>query len=272
MVPYYAGFSEAFVARVLAIFARSRTAHILDPWNGSGTTTRVARDLGFEAIGVDLGPVPTLVASAKLASIADASRARRLAADISAWALARHGADVREQDPLLEWMPPQAAQYARLVQRRISRLPALSGDRCVDPLVETLPPVAAFLTLCLVRAVRRRSAALTGSNPTWQKRPRGKTTPTDLATAFLADVQLLAEGLCPNSDGIASIVRGDACALPVPDAWANLLITSPPYCTRLDYVVGSSLELAVLGLSPASPNPFRRRVQVAMERLTGGAS
>jgi hypothetical protein len=37
-------------------------------------------------------------------------------------------------------------------------------------------------------------------------------------------------------------------------------------------VVGSSLELAVLGLSPASPNPFRRRVQVAMERLTGGAS
>lgn len=52
--PYYAGFSEAFVADVMSLHELPEDALVLDPWNGSGTTIKSAWDAGYNAMGYDL--------------------------------------------------------------------------------------------------------------------------------------------------------------------------------------------------------------------------
>src|SRR6185295_9933920 len=63
---YHAGFSPSFVTDVLAMTGVSPAGLIVDPWNGSGTTTQVAHDHGFAARGYDLNPVMVTVAKARL--------------------------------------------------------------------------------------------------------------------------------------------------------------------------------------------------------------
>src|SRR5687768_10602167 len=64
--PYYAGFSADFAQAVLDSFADRRHSTVLDPWNGSGTTTAVTAGKGFEGFGFDLNPVMLIVARARL--------------------------------------------------------------------------------------------------------------------------------------------------------------------------------------------------------------
>jgi len=46
---------------------------------------------------------------------------------------------------------------------------------------------------------------------------------------------------------------GDAKSLPIDDEQVDLVVTSPPYCTRIDYAVSSSFELAALGVGGDMP-------------------
>ena len=45
---------------------------MLDPWNGSGTTTYAAAQLGHSSIWLDLNPVMVIVARARLLSPSEA--------------------------------------------------------------------------------------------------------------------------------------------------------------------------------------------------------
>ena len=62
---YYAGYSPDFVRDVLMYLNLNDDAVVLDPWNGSGTTTQVAEDIGYFAIGYDINPVIVIVAKAR---------------------------------------------------------------------------------------------------------------------------------------------------------------------------------------------------------------
>lgn len=53
---FYAGYSTSFVADVLLYWNLPGNSVILDPWNGSGTTTDIASKMGYKAIGYDLNP------------------------------------------------------------------------------------------------------------------------------------------------------------------------------------------------------------------------
>jgi hypothetical protein len=63
---YYAGFSTTFVQDAIQYAAPRTGACLLDPWNGSGTTTEIAASLGFNALGFDLNPAMVIVAKARL--------------------------------------------------------------------------------------------------------------------------------------------------------------------------------------------------------------
>lgn len=63
---YYAGFSPWFVRDVLGVLDLSKNSVICDPWNGAGTTTQVAHDLGYSVFGYDLNPAMVTVAKARL--------------------------------------------------------------------------------------------------------------------------------------------------------------------------------------------------------------
>ena len=66
--PYYAGFTAGFAHAVLnEFFASAET--LLDPWNGSGTTTAVGAVRGIVCTGIDINPAMTVIAKARLTPI-----------------------------------------------------------------------------------------------------------------------------------------------------------------------------------------------------------
>ncbi len=254
--PYYAGFSESFARRVLGAAAGSSTLCIMDPWNGCGTTTRVAHDMGHHALGFDLNPVANIVASAKIAHPDDvlhvAGLARRLA---SVPAL-----EAQPEDPLLAWLAPSVVgQYRGLEASILAELGTTSGGETAKPVDGGLPPLASFLLLALIRTARELASVQQGSNPTWIRPGRGrKSAVRTLGTRWTARLAEMADELGSAShEGRARPWAGrigvaDSRLLPVDDGAVDLVLTSPPYCTRIDYVVSASFELAALGLAPDS--------------------
>ena len=61
---YYAGYSAGFVEQALKESA-STAKLVLDPWNGTGTTTVVAASKNVPAIGFDLNPALVVVSRAR---------------------------------------------------------------------------------------------------------------------------------------------------------------------------------------------------------------
>ena len=62
---YYAGYSAGFVEKALKEWAAT-TELVLDPWNGTGTTTVVAASKNVPAIGFDVNPALVVVSRARL--------------------------------------------------------------------------------------------------------------------------------------------------------------------------------------------------------------
>lgn len=55
--PYYAGYPARFAIDVIRSAGLVPRSSVLDPWNGSGTTTYAAAQPGHTAIGFDVNPV-----------------------------------------------------------------------------------------------------------------------------------------------------------------------------------------------------------------------
>jgi hypothetical protein len=63
--PYYAGYSAGFVEQALQESVATAKL-VLDPWNGTGTTTVVAASKNIPAIGFDVNPALVVVSRAGL--------------------------------------------------------------------------------------------------------------------------------------------------------------------------------------------------------------
>lgn len=255
--PYYAGYTEQFAEGIIAAASDGRRLRILDPWNGSGTTTRAATMLGHYAVGFDINPVATLVASAKLANHDDATHvlglARRLATSSPC-------TPPDKSDPLLCWVGPAvASRYRAIEQRIVAELATDEHGARLDPCTSTLPPLAAFLLLSLMRSARGLASIKPGSNPTWTRpgetllRNQGR----QLEKAWLNQIGEMAGDLTLHASvlnhvGTGSIQLGSSTDLPLETESFDLVVTSPPYCTRIDYAMGAAFELAALGLKDDS--------------------
>jgi hypothetical protein len=252
--PYYAGYTAQFAELVLKTVQPRSGATILDPWNGSGTTTYVADRLGFAGLGFDVNPVAALVASAKLARARDAEHVLGLARRVSAAAL-REAGDALRSDPLSAWLPASLVGHYRSVECAIlADLATGTSGKPVLPLSGAVPPLAAFLLLGLIRAARTLAGLRKTTNPTWiRPGDKLKTTRQRFTLRWLEVVAKMGQDLAASGGSplaTASECRvADARALPVADGSVDLVLTSPPYCTRIDYVVSSSFELAALGLA-----------------------
>jgi DNA modification methylase len=255
--PYYAGYTEEFTRGVLRLVGEGQSLTVLDPWNGSGTTTRVAHEMGHNAIGFDLNPVASLVASAKIVHRDDASNVTGLAKRLAEV----DRLDVAGDDPLLPWMAPSVISQYRSIEARILAELATSKDGVVArPKDGHVPPLAAFMLLALMRAARDSASLHRGTNPTWTVPGKGRRSAirtlgkkwVNRLVEMAADLQTteISESTAKRS---SRILLGDARELPLNDSHVDLVVTSPPYCTRIDYVVNSSFELAALGVSVESP-------------------
>jgi hypothetical protein len=135
--------------------------------------------------------------------------------------------------------------------------------------------LAAFFYVALFRTVRLLAAPAAGTNPTWWKRPAAETVLSPGADVVKATFRQAAADLQAGLHGArldgplrSTVTTGDSRALPLEDESVGVALTSPPYCTRIDYAIATRPELAVLRADDAA---FRalRDVMVGTPTVTG---
>jgi DNA methylase len=269
---YYAGYSAAFVEHALNESA-PKPRLVLDPWNGTGTTTVVAASKNVAAIGFDVNPALVVVARARLLGAGVWASIDPLGDDVVA-----HATRVRRvNDPLQFWFTARAAGSIRGLQQSVHRLLVDSGTAS-QPAYQTssgMSTLGAFFYTVLFRTVRVLIASRAGTNPTWWKRveegDRLDPSLREIVNQFRASATELAAGLHrDNYDGGVDVRvgLGDSRSIPLEDGTVDCVVGSPPYCTRIDYGIATRPELAVLGAAEDDIKLLRNRM-VGTPTITG---
>ncbi|WP_167330545.1 DNA methyltransferase [Variovorax paradoxus] len=253
--PYYAGFPESFASRIIETASlSSKKAVIFDPWNGSGTTTYAAAKLGYNSHGMDLNPVMVLVARARALYPTEAGsiepQAKSLIKGIGALK-----SNIEPSDPLLQWFTFSTASTIRNLERRIRNRLVSADTRRASFDFEEISCFAATFYISLFSICRAFAKPFRSTNPTWLKIPKDSAkkislNASEILTAFVDQAKSMAIGLRSiDYSSVASakteISVGNTTTLHRKN-FADLIITSPPYCTRIDYTAATRIELAVL--------------------------
>jgi hypothetical protein len=266
---YYAGYADVFVEDVIAVLA-GHTKTVLDPWNGAGTTTAAAARAGLTTIGLDINPAAVVIAKARLLMSDVAASLLPLAEDVVAHARQRRDA-ADKPDLLLRWLDPSTAASVRRLERSISTLMVSSeGCRMTTPgIIDEISSLAALFYLALFRTTRDLLAPFVASNPTWIRlrvdpAHRLHTSFNVLAKRLRANVLTLQEATIANEYPAASkqpqVSLGSSAQIPLRANSVSAVLTSPPYCTRIDYAVATLPELAVLGYDWSQVQQLRARL------------
>lgn len=254
--PYYAGFTEDFVAEAIHAARLRRGSKVFDPWNGVGTTTSTARKLGFHSVGSDINPVAVLVSGAKNANAEDARGAIGLATMIGEAALLMSEITRTGPDPLSDWLAPELVRTFRVIEFQLLCRLAAPEQVPLNPALDPLPPLVSFLLFCLLKAGRRFAGMKVGTNPTWIKPDLSASNgnPEDLVKTWLRNIELYSNDLIGRNPVPSQLYIADSRDVPLADRSIDLVVSSPPYCTRIDYVVKTSFELAALGVDQSQNN------------------
>lgn len=158
-------------------------------------------------------------------------------------------------DPLCEWFTEPTAGTIRQLELSIRHstvgqmvLAAPAAD------VSRISGLTATLYLALFAACRSLTASFRSTNPTWIRQPKTEEAKTvasrpEIEAAFLQNVELMASTLARTSAEITprwKIEIGDTTAIKSEGELADAVVTSPPYCTRIDYTAATRIELAIL--------------------------
>jgi len=266
----------------------------MDPWNGSGTTTQVARDLGFSAIGFDINPVMVIVAKAKLINCTLEIR-KKILDDLNSIiriASAFQNENFSNEDPLNAWLESESALCFRNLERAIHHL-QVNNDYCpiyAQNSLECLSSLASFFYLALFKTLRSFLTIYVSSNPTWIKMSSAKDNYINPSldeiyielqnqVREMVNINVLDRtGMDRNNSATIKIERASSDSIPLPNSSIDLVISSPPYCTRIDYAIATSPELALLGCSMNKDIKIRNysampskslRIQAARKGIVG---
>ncbi|HEV8650183.1 MAG TPA: DNA methyltransferase [Actinomycetes bacterium] len=206
---------------------------VLDPMVGSGTTLVEAALLGRRAWGADIDPLSRLIAKAKATPI-----------PIASWDLAIEQVETGLAEPLgnASWRPdlPKLDRwFLPSVAADLSGLRTLISTIHCEPDARDLLWVA-FSALIVARTSVANARDLVHSRHHYRRWDHDP----DVNARFLKNLRrfrrLLVDYLdrleqAGNAKPDVRIVGDDARRLPVADASVDLLFTSPPYCSALDY-------------------------------------
>ncbi len=270
--PYYAGYAEQFVSDVLSLLAKPEDL-VLDPWNGSGTTTLAAQRRGFRSIGIDINPVMTLHAQAKnlrFPHLADDVLTEAQNLITTARQLVKNG-PARLGD-ITEWVyaePLTALLALRDAIREMANCPIpdfVRASLCQEAKHTRHPSKKkAFFFSALFQVLREVGRFSRGSNPTWLiLDDQATSTPVDAVYALffetvkrmLADLKAAAWDVDEPAD--YWVMTGDSRTLHLVDGSIDLIVTSPPYCTRIDYAFATKPELLLLDSKEKDIDALRR--------------
>jgi DNA modification methylase len=265
---YYAGFSSAFAEDVLAQLNLATGATLLDPWLGAGTTGEVALIRGLQFKGYDLNPAMLLVAKARTFSRDDEGDLPNVIKDISTAFVRKLEGLARSPrhetvEPLEQWLQPRSARAFRALETIVGKLdkPHCSSQPTWSRIAQISPAVS-VLYVAMFRTLRHYISHFQSSNPTWIKLSRGRrvqVSDTGLLARFLKEVAFLQNAL--NADGRVplhakpqyTIAQASSTDLPLKPNSIDAILSSPPYCTRIDYVRATLPELALVGYPNGTP-------------------
>jgi hypothetical protein len=213
-----------------------------------------------------------IVARARLLAPSEADALRPLAASIISHL--RTSQEPRDEDPLRAWFSPDTTAIVRALEQEIRR--TVVGDLTATPLGTDFGQIAgtaATLYVALFSACRTLAAPYKSSNPTWLRKPKAAEPKVDVSRSavvklFTEKVRGMASALAAKAaSGVVvssaewSVDVGDTAQIQlVPDS-ADLILTSPPYCTRIDYTAATRVELALLTpLLDTTPSELGRRM------------
>ena len=269
--PYYAGFTQQFVESVLHQYLPDAET-ILDPWSGSGTTSLTCLTNSVQSTGLDINPALTVISRARLVPATMAKTLIQLAetiCDVSTTTSPK----LNTSDLLLNWLVEDKLESTRQIEAAIHQI---CETRCtadlaipLESLVDDYSPLLCFYYTALFSTIRATLQAFRTTNPMWIKTrispdERVYIAPTDLNTSFRTAVDTLAKLLSYSGPTLhpteIPFATRDSTRLPFPRHFFDGVITSPPYATRLDYVMGTLPELAVLGATERFTNHLRTRV------------
>ncbi len=245
---YYAGYSHTFTQKILESVELTHSSVILDPWNGGGTTTLMASANGFRSIGVDLNPVMKVIALAKQAVKSDIETINKKLIKINA-----RGKSINiKNDPLLTWFDFPSVKHIRKIENFI-----LEGSTHESTLekVDSLTNAQCLMYTGLFNCVRAHLDSFIPSNPTWVKKPKAEEKKisiswTAIKNQYISHVQDMVNGIDIADHqwhkDTANIIIGSSTNLPIKSSSVDFILTSPPYCTRIDYGIATLPELSIL--------------------------
>lgn len=277
--PYYAGYPLSFAIRVIESAKLGLQSVIFDPWNGSGTTTYAARQLGHSAIGFDLNPTMIVIARARMLLPIEADSLEPLSYEIVRQCKKD---DASFSDPLTNWFDQVSSSGIRSLERAVCK--TLVGrftltERGVD--IGQLSPIAAAFYVALFAVSRKLVKPFRSTNPTWLRNARsGKgrlSVDFEVVSAlFLAHVRDMATALSETTfneirsePSIKTRLVDSTLHSPLPCS-VDFVLTSPPYCTRIDYTSATRIELAVLHTLLPSDVPNLSRKMTGSIRVPSG--
>jgi hypothetical protein len=260
---YYAGYHAGFVEDLISFLELPQNSCVLDPWNGAGTTTSVVESSGRTAIGFDINPVLVIVGKAKLKptgveesldAMVDGIIERARANDVKA----------TPAEPLQQWFKPGTAAYLRALEEGLHHGLVASQARLdlkTSEGLDGISPLAASFYVVLFETVRSFLQQYHTTNPTWIKTSTEDSERISLSKDTV-DARFKAcelrlhkhlQELKLEAADQATVARtrihlASSTNLPLEASVANACISSPPYCTRIDYPVLTRPELAVLGI------------------------
>ncbi|WP_156316126.1 hypothetical protein [Pseudomonas sp. P1.31] len=247
---YYAGYSHSFAKSIIETAGLNESSIILDPWNGAGTTTLMSSVIGHKSVGVDLNPVMKIIATAKQANRSDIGIIESKLLGLPAVRAKKERAD----DPLFLWFRDSGVTAIRRVERAIVKS---SKFVSVSAKVESLEASECVLYTALFNCVRTYLKDFIPSNPTWIKKPKNDDDKVDVGwkefkaryTSLVLDMLnglRVEEHIWPADRALVNVASSTR--LPLPNDHVDLVLTSPPYCTRIDYGVATLPELAVISI------------------------
>ncbi len=235
---FSAGFSAAWAGELIEKEKARGRERVLDPFAGSGTVLLEGEKGNVSTIGIEAHPFISRIARAKLSWREDAKAFREHAFSILEYAKSHHARPV-ESPRLIEKCFPQEV-LVRLHSLKRAWLAAADES-----------PLSELAWLSLISILRACSPVGTAQ---WQYVLPNKTKarPIDPYAAFESKVWEISNDMAMHqrltAGPRAKLYQEDAriCSS-VPDAWANLVITSPPYANNYDYADATRLEMTFMG-------------------------
>lgn len=255
--PYYAGYSEQFVDSAIKHLNLSSSDIILDPWAGSGTTGIVATRSNIPSIMIDINEVMVSFAAAKTPFVL--THSENIRNYFYKLASINPTSQTPENDSLEKVFSRECAKLIRGVHDTIPRKPSFKNNPCYlespsdKALLNTqdrIDPIYSFYKSVLLKTIRTLSGIKKSANPTWLKGSNEQISFTK--EKFFESLILNCEGMLNDisrfygSNKINmehSCINGSVKKMKIDSDSIDAVITSPPYLTRIDYVMATLPEM-----------------------------